>query len=81
MFAAERPGPGMSDPQLQLMTCGPSPIAVFNAPVEFTKLIFTMVKSMSGATANRFADSPVPCPLASSFGLAAAGPRTTGAAR
>ena len=66
------------EPQLQLMMCGERATAALNAPMVFTKLSFTIVKSMSGATANAFADSAVPCPTSSSFGLAVAGPSTTG---
>ncbi len=68
-------------PQLHVMMSGLSPTAALNAPMMLTKLIFTGSRSMSGATAKMFADSPVPCPLSSSSGLAAAGPSTTGAAR
>ena len=62
------------------MMCGLSPTAALNAPMLLTKLIFTGRKSMSGAFAKMFADSPVPCPLSSFSGFAAAGPSTTGAA-
>src|SRR4051812_5895983 len=66
------------DPQLQLMMCGESATAALNDPIVFAKLILTMVKSMSGATANALADSAVPCPTSSLFALIVAGPRTTG---
>ncbi len=81
MSAADSGGFRMSEPQLHEMTSGPRPAATVNAPVEFVKLTLTMVKSTSGATANTFADSPVPWPLSSSFGFVAAGPSTTGFAR
>ena len=68
-------------PQLQVMMCGLSPTAALNAPIELTKLIFTVCSSTSGATAKMFADSPVPWPLSSASGLAAPGPSTTGATR
>src|SRR5918992_239053 len=77
-LAAERGGFMTLDPQLLLMIWGPSATAALNPPTVLTKLIFTMVKSTSGATAKMFADSPVPWPTSSAAAFAAPGPRTTG---
>ena len=63
------------------MMSGDSAAAALNAPVLLTKLIFTIVKSTSGAAAKMFADSAVPWPLSSFAGALAAGPSTTGCAR
>jgi hypothetical protein len=46
-----------------------------------TKLSFTIVKSMSGAAAKAFADSPVPWPISSFPGFVVPGPSSTGAER
>ena len=75
------PGVRLSLPQLQVMMSGESATAALKEPIEFEKFIFTGSSWTSGATANMFADSPVPCPLSSFVGLAAAGPNNTGATR
>src|SRR5262245_40837568 len=71
-WSAADSGPNcLLEPQLLLMTAGPSATAALNPPIVLTKLIFTIVNSASGATASRFADSPVPCPTSSTAGSAA----------
>jgi len=73
-LGAVRRGAGSAlDAELEqvLITCGDSPTAALNAPMLLTKLIFTIVKSTSGATAKMFADSAVPWPLSSAVGFAA----------
>ena len=68
-------GPNWTDPvQLLLMMSGLSAAAALNAAVVFTSApeavaVLTGLSSTSGAVAKMFADSPVPCPCSSRFGV------------
>ena len=71
----------LSEPQLLLMMWGRQGDGGVERADVLTKLIFTIVKSASGATAKMLADSAVPWPISSAAGLAAPGPSTTGRTR